>query len=388
MEQKLDLKDKAYGLCRDFLSGSWKEISSADMQFKPITGGMSNILYLCSLPSTHTPLNGEPSQVLLRMYGQIHAQEEGQETTITDSVIFMLLSERKLGPKLYGIFPGGRLEEYIPARAMTCKELHDQTLSAIISRKLANVHCLDVPLHKEPTWFSDTIETWLRSVRSRSPCELRNKNSIKLARQMLNIDFENEFIWLKSFLADCESPVVFSHNDLQEGNILLPDVPANKKPRIPSANCPAIVTDDRVVLIDFEYCSYNFRGFDLANHFCEWAFDYSNPNFPHFYANLSDLPTEKERRTFIREYLNQTRKRRGDEMTEIDTEDHLLHEADCYLLASHFLWSIWGLNMAFTSEIEFGYVEYGKVRLNAYYQHKEKLLKKTDSANDSAQEQD
>lgn len=79
-------------------------------------GGLSNILYLCSLPSTHTPLNGEPSQVLLRMYGQIHAQGEtnGQETTtITDSVIFMLLSERKLGPKLYGIFPGGRLEEYI-----------------------------------------------------------------------------------------------------------------------------------------------------------------------------------------------------------------------------------------------------------------------------------
>ena len=113
------MKDQAYAICRDFLSGSWKKISSDDMVFESVTGGLSNVLYRCSLPSTLSPLNGEPSQVLLRMYGQLHSNEKssgpGSElTTITDSVIFMLLSERKLGPKLYGIFPGGRLEEYIP----------------------------------------------------------------------------------------------------------------------------------------------------------------------------------------------------------------------------------------------------------------------------------
>ena len=75
------------------------------------SGGLSNLLYLCSLPSTHTPVTGEPSQVLLRMYGQLL---DKNDTKITDSVITMLLSERNLGPKLYGIFPGGRLEEYIP----------------------------------------------------------------------------------------------------------------------------------------------------------------------------------------------------------------------------------------------------------------------------------
>lgn len=35
---------------------------------------------------------------------------------MTESIIFMLLSERNLGPKLHGIFPGGRLEEFIPVR--------------------------------------------------------------------------------------------------------------------------------------------------------------------------------------------------------------------------------------------------------------------------------
>lgn len=80
-----------------------------------LSGGLSNELFLCSLPSTHTPLNGEPSQVLMRMYGQMHTtgDQEPAATKITESVIFMMLSERKLGPKLYGIFPEGRLEEYI-----------------------------------------------------------------------------------------------------------------------------------------------------------------------------------------------------------------------------------------------------------------------------------
>lgn len=51
-------------------------------------------------------------QVLMRMYGQIHGDQD--TSTITESIICTLLAERALGPKLYGVFPGGRLEEYIP----------------------------------------------------------------------------------------------------------------------------------------------------------------------------------------------------------------------------------------------------------------------------------
>lgn len=61
----------------------------------------------------------------MRMYGQLHTPQDTtvavpsgtNQTKITESVIFMMLSERKLGPKLYGIFPEGRLEEYISVSA-------------------------------------------------------------------------------------------------------------------------------------------------------------------------------------------------------------------------------------------------------------------------------
>lgn len=39
---------------------------------------------------------------------------QGAEAMVLESVMFAILAERQLGPKLYGIFPQGRLEQYIP----------------------------------------------------------------------------------------------------------------------------------------------------------------------------------------------------------------------------------------------------------------------------------
>lgn len=39
---------------------------------------------------------------------------QGAEALVLESVMFAILAERELGPKLYGIFPQGRLEQYMP----------------------------------------------------------------------------------------------------------------------------------------------------------------------------------------------------------------------------------------------------------------------------------
>ena len=71
---------------------------------------MSNMLFLCRLSEVYPPIRNEPNKVLLRVY----FNPETESHLVAESVIFTLLSERHLGPKLYGIFSGGRLEEYIP----------------------------------------------------------------------------------------------------------------------------------------------------------------------------------------------------------------------------------------------------------------------------------
>lgn len=81
------------------------------------------------------------------------------------------------------------------------------------------------------------------------------------------------------------SPVVFCHNDLQEGNILLKE---NE-----SSGCHSLC------LIDYEYCAYNYRGFDIANHFIEWTYDYTNPLHPYFSVNPELFPTKAQQVNII-----------------------------------------------------------------------------------------
>jgi ethanolamine kinase len=71
-----------------------------------------------------------------------------------------------------------------------------------------------------------------------------------------------EITSLKAALSRIRAPVVFAHNDLLGANILQD-------------------MEGRVVFIDFEYGEYNYRAFDIANHFCEYAgFDCDYTRYP------------------------------------------------------------------------------------------------------------
>lgn len=70
--------------------------------------------------------------MLLRIYGRTHG-EQALETVLTDTVVFTLLSERKLGPKLHGIFPGGRIEQYIPVSVSGSHTKIEVNISKILS---------------------------------------------------------------------------------------------------------------------------------------------------------------------------------------------------------------------------------------------------------------
>lgn len=250
---------------------------------------------------------------------------------------------------------------------MTCRELSDPNLSAIIARKLANVHTLDVPINKEPTWLFTTMQNWLetamlfKSGDGVLPETASKKSAAAAAKQLLDFDFQEELEWLEPFLKKVKSPTVFCHNDLQEGNILLPDLsgqkPASALKNKSGHKRPTSYSDDSVVLIDFEYCSYNYRASDIANHFCEWACDYSNPDYPYFYVKMSNFPSETQRRAFITEYLKQSKRTEQQQPLSVSSEEvnRILFETDHFVLASHLMWTIWSINNAFTSSIKFGY---------------------------------
>ncbi|XP_012170057.2 choline/ethanolamine kinase isoform X2 [Bombus terrestris] len=278
-EENPEMREMAARICRDYLHGVWKHVTAENMTLKRISGGLSNWLYNVQLPDGAVPIRGEPRQVLLRLYGQIHG-ERALEGLITESVIFTLLSERRLGPKLHGIFPGGRIEEYIPARPLLTDELADPILSCMIAEKMAQIHSMQVPISKEPTWLWDTMTKWLdtttdilENIEDVDVRHLKNVNAIRA------IDLDHEIKWFRSLATRHKYPVVFCHNDMQEGNILLRQ--NTRKPEL--------------VLIDFEYCSYNYRAFDIANHFVEWQYDYTAAEYPFFHERAASGPTKEQK---------------------------------------------------------------------------------------------
>eukprot|EP00752_Nemacystus_decipiens_P012997 g11499.t2 len=153
--------------------------------------------------------------------------------------------------------------------------------------------------------------------------------------------------------AEIADGVVFAHNDLLSGNVLVG--PRGAK------------TISTLRLIDFEYSDYNPCGYDIANHFCECAgFD---ADFRRKY------PSEGERRRFLRAYVEAAR---PEALRVASSADNLVGElarrVDRYALASHLTWALWAVIQANTSEIEgFDFADYALKRLDGYAFHKAKF---------------
>ncbi|CAG4948557.1 unnamed protein product [Parnassius apollo] len=454
-----EMREVAGRICRNYLHGAWKTVKPTELEFRRISGGLSNFLYYVALPEDSSKFGGytqresspeaeletpvtrfagrtmvrsnsfsieEPRKVLLRIYGQVHG-ERAMDAIVTESVIFTLLSERRLGPKLHGVFSGGRIEEYIPGRSLLTKELSEPALSMKIAEKMAAIHSMDVPLSKEPNWMWKTMGKWLKIVRDERLSQNavgKNEEEQDIIKRLKTVDFEKEIEWLKKLIATVDSPVVFCHNDLQEGNImLLEDVvqntteedvspiylqsydgtpPSNKENNHTKGRSTPLVeplsqfddanTSDsiishisdsgepKLVLIDFEYCAYNYRGFDIANHFQEWGYDYTNPEHPFYYDNQENCPTLEQKEIFIKEYLkhyfmNMSDSKEPQEPT-IDDVNQLLNEVEAFAPAIHLFWSLWSIVNASKSQIPFGYWEYAVSRIETYLRLKQEIIKK------------
>uniref|UniRef100_UPI003AADCEC7 choline kinase alpha isoform X2 n=1 Tax=Centroberyx gerrardi TaxID=166262 RepID=UPI003AADCEC7 len=350
----LDTKRKAYLWCREFLHGAWKTVSEDHFHITIIRGGLSNKLFLCSLPDSLDSVGDEPRSVLLRLYGAI--LQMGAEAMVLESVMFAILAERELGPKLYGIFPQGRLEQYVPSRKLDTCELSDLSISAEVAEKMAKFHGMRMPFNKEPKWLFGTMDKYLSQVMR---LNFTRESHLRRFNRLLSYNLPQEMDMLKSLLESTHSPVVFCHNDCQEGNVLL------LKGRQSSDR-------QKLMLIDFEYSSYNYRGFDIGNHFCEWMYDYSCDKFPFFKVDAQNYPSKAQQLHFIESYLRET-DRGFDNLSDEDQmklKEELYVEVNRFSLASHFFWGLWSIIQARISTIEFGYLDYALARFDAYFQQK------------------
>jgi hypothetical protein len=85
------------------------------------------------------------------------------------------------------------------------------------------------------------------------------------------------------------------------------------------------------LVIDYEYGTYNPRGFDIGNHFCEWA---------GFDCDWSLYPSKGQQMKWLKSYLAT---HSGSEEPSQQELDNLYAEVNKYALAAHMFWGVWAL---------------------------------------------
>ncbi|GLH03121.1 Choline/ethanolamine kinase [Gryllus bimaculatus] len=278
-----------------------------------------------------------PARVLLRLYGQLPpcGAECVRDGIVTEAVVFTLLSESQRGPRLLGVFPGGRLEEYIPARPLLTKELSDSKLSRLIAEKMAQIHLMNVPINKEPHWWMNTINTFMG--KDQIPSEFQS-----MCKKLLFYELKEELSWLKQFLIAVKSPVVFCHNDVQEGNILLRNGDNNDSSEQISQ------TDDQLAESEHQLVEQFFESY---------------------------LNTIQQEQQVINDCV----------ANSCDEIEKMMWETKAFTLASHFFWGLWSVVNATVSKITFDYWAYGENRFEAYFKHKSLILPNEDCTDVSSQ---
>ncbi|KAI9215844.1 kinase-like domain-containing protein, partial [Blastocladiella britannica] len=271
------------------------------------------------------------------------------------------LSETGYGARMLATFANGRFEEFLDADTLTKRDLRDPQVSALIASKVCQLHNLADQFPLSPgierdrsaapeLW--DSIGRYVTQVSDAMDAILETYPDRKARAEALGLNgrLTAALARIKQRLESLGSPVVFAHNDLQYGNLLRHSITRE------------------IVIVDYEYSSFNYRSYDIANHFCEWMADYHG-DAPHVLA-AAQFPTLAERQHFYRAYI---------EAHHVNACVNAFDaEVMVSVLLSHAFWGLWGLvreaDMLGRREIDFDFWEYGAQRIERLWADMETAL--------------
>ncbi|XP_041132666.1 choline kinase alpha-like isoform X2 [Polyodon spathula] len=106
-------------------------------------------------------------------------------------------------------------ENPFQSQRLDTDELGVPELSAEIAEKMARFHGMRMPFNKEPKWLFGTMEKYLNQVKRIS---FTRESDVRKFARLINYNLPLEMENLMTLLKSTPSPVVFCHNDCQEGS--------------------------------------------------------------------------------------------------------------------------------------------------------------------------
>ena len=312
-----------------FLPNEWTDVKDSDLIITQIQEGMINTSFIVE----NKAAVNDPPKVLLRKYGGGIFKNKYKDNNwlpinseAEEGLICHQQSKSGNGPKIYGFFPGGRVEEFIPSHTLGYDEAVQPEIIKDVASSYARYHCQG-PIEIDKTRYDKMfqvkphstfvfkhprlLDCWISffSCCCRQPAEKGLRFDSFLA-----LDIAAELKLMKKVIHATASKHVILHYDTNYLNILVRDEPSEENKL-------------KTVLIDYEASLYGPRLLDFVGHFNARMV---SPKGLSGY----EIPNEEQRKFFVKCYSEEIRKLYPDNFDEeLDSEDHLMMEVDVGLAA-------------------------------------------------------
>ena len=182
-------------------------------------------------------------------------------------------------------------------------------------RSLARLHAMDVPLKKGNNWLKTYFETTFEKALKKFPIEDMFKDwNLETLKKC---DLKDEIQWFQKTMDGIKSPIVFTHIDFRGSNIMVTE------------------PNDEIILCDFEYSSYGYRGFDFGTIVVEW-----NRGAEALFKSdniLEKYPNDSQIKTILKPYVEESERIFGRKWSEdkINSMDQLVKEVKLFSMAAN-----------------------------------------------------
>jgi choline kinase len=233
------------------VASSLDKLSPDQIKIHKLSGSLTNAVFFASYPSRSTI-----KTVLVRIYGPSSSSLINRTRELR--VLHVLSSQYGIGPRVFGTFENGRVEEYFESNALSISEIRDPQISTWIGARMAELHCVDVEavepelelkseiaaIRNVRLWLEPATEV-MRLYWNSFSAEMR----AELDLQRFIDEWSRYIAWVKKWEKTYgASKRVFAHNDTQCGNLLRlkrwkPDLPDHHQVNHEKRATPRFVTD-------------------------------------------------------------------------------------------------------------------------------------------------
>ncbi|KAI1304097.1 Choline/ethanolamine kinase [Halotydeus destructor] len=312
---------QAKELCEQFLPGNWNQRDN--IVVTPISGGYVNFLLKCSLDGYARDENSIPHEVVVRFY----SNSKGGEAS--EALACYVINEIGLGPKLLGLFRGGRVEEFIHGHNLPANLFRDKNTLYALANCLAKLHTVEIPVAKVSDHVTDLSKFIAHAQRTAHKVNIGHfgSHAQESFKYVMDYDSVSDYEWIVSEAQKVQSRIVFCHNDLYSNNIMIKE----------SANFEHVREND-LVFLDPECALYTFRGFDTSLVLNEAAYDWQDARSPKPMGHLA----EELETFFLNQYITSWTELNPELFdARIDNVQNLMIEQRLWSLRLSLMYSAW-----------------------------------------------